>query len=249
VISAVAALLVASADPTARAHLDQGLTLARGGDSQAAHAELVAAFECDPELEAPGGLGPDLQQLIDIARADAVKALRARLSEAATTAAGAFRATPQPEAPELEPKIEQRPEGPPRPLALGGRLTIGVFGFYDLHEKRAGFGPEISFGTNLGPIRLGGAGTLQISDVLAATLAVRVSTTSPNRFAFLAVGDAGVYYGGGTDAVFAPFVTLHVGMRVKAGPVAFELLAASISIYYFSNEFRFVPRSGVALLL
>lgn len=246
-----AALLAA----TAPEHLSKGLELLRSGDAATAHVELVLAFTLDPELEAP----PDAA--VEAARAEAVAVLRERLADAAARATQAFTATlPQSSASLDPPKPHEPPPGPApnvdakpekeRPLAAGGRLTVGGYGFWVPQESRFGPAIEASFGALLGPVRLGGAAALLVGTSLALTLAVRVSTTSQSRVAYLAALDAGVFYGG-SNALFAPMLTVHAaGLRIRAGRVGLELHIASVSLLWLGGStFRVVPQSGIAVLL
>ncbi len=237
-------------------HLTKGLELLRAGDPAAAHIELVRAFTLDPELKAP----PDAR--VEAARAEAAAALRGRIDDAAAKATQTFTATLPPvtanlEAPEpLEPApapptvAEQKPPEKEKPLAAGGRLTLGAYAFWVPQESRGGPAIELAFGGLLGPVRVGGAAAFLVGSSLAITLAVRVSTTSQSRVAFLAAGDAGVFYGG-ANAVFAPFVTAHpLGLRLKLGRVGFEFHFVSVGVYWLGGStFRFVPQSGIAVLL
>lgn len=255
----LAAALLAAPEVHATDHLERGLTLLRAGDSVAAHAELVLAFLEDPERAAP----PDAP--VEAARADAVATLKKRLAEAAAKATAVFTApvAPQPSsagstvAPppllpprDLEPAVVQKPPEKERPLAAGGRLTIGGYGFYVIGESRGGPAVELAFGANVGRVRIGGAASFLLGTSLAMTLAARISTTSTARLAYLAAFDLGMFYGG-DNGIFAPFVTLHAaGLRLKAGRVGFEFHIASISVFWLGNStFRFVPSAGVAILL
>lgn len=265
-------LLAAEPPPPAPAPAEQARALyataakhAQAGNAVAAHAEWVQAFCLDPELPLP----PDAPADARAARDEALASLRARLATAAAKATATF-TVPLPQSAPLEPApIALRPaEATPagettatasaeaekpaekeRPYLAGGRLTVGLYGFYVIGENTGGPAPEISFGVNLGPVRLGGAGALLLGNSLAFTLAARVSTTSQSRIAYLAAVDLGLYYGGG-NAIFAPFLTAHaVGLRVKTGPVGLEVHALSLSIFYVGTGFRFVPQLGIAVLL
>ena len=252
-----AALLAAPAEAalSPAAHLEQGLTALRSADPVTAHAELLAAFLLDPELEAPSS------QPVDAARAEAVATLKQRLADAAAKATAAF-TTPAPPRPldalsspaplpprEPEPVVVQRPTKE-RPLALGGRLTVGGYAFYVIGESRGGPALELSFGVNVRRVRIGGAASFLLGSSLAGMLAARVSLTSTAKLAYLAALDLGIFYGG-SQAIFAPFITFHAaGLRLKAGPLAFELRIASLSLFWVGGStFRFVPSAGVAILL
>lgn len=256
-----AALLAAPAElpVTPAVHLENGLAALRGGDTAAAHAELLLAFLLDPELPAPPS------DAVDAARAEAIATLKERLADAATRATAVFTA-PAPRQPlsegstaepppllpprDSEPAVVQRPPEKERPLAAGGRLTVGGYGFYVIGESRGGPAVELAFGGNVGRFRIGGAASLLLGTSLAMMLGARISTTSTARLAYLAAFDLGLFYGG-SNAIFAPYVTLHAaGLRLKAGRVGFELHLASLSIFWLGGTtFRFVPGAGVAVLL
>lgn len=249
---AVAITLLAAApdaEPlTAKAHLDRGLQLLKGSDLGGAHVELLEAFTQDPALPAPDDA--TLEQV----RAEAIEALKTRLSTTAAKATQLFTpqlpkletadVTPAPQPPEL-----QRPQKE-RPLAAGGRLTVGAYGFYVIGESRGGPAPELHFGVNVGPVRLGGVASLMLGTSLGLLLGGRISTISQNKIAFLAAADLGVFYGG-AQGLFAPYVTAHAaGVRFKAGAVGFEVHAVSLSVFWLGGTtFRFVPGAGFAILL
>src|SRR5262249_50222249 len=136
----------------------------------------------------------------------------------------------------------------PRAYVLGGRLSLGAYAFYVIGESSAGLAPELGFGANVGPVRIGGAAALLFGRTLAVTLDARVTSTSPKKVAFLGAADLGVFYGG-TNAVFAPYLTLHVGLRIRTGLVALELRIASLSAFWVNNGVRFVPQTGLGVLL
>ncbi|MBL8954905.1 MAG: hypothetical protein JNK82_29280 [Myxococcaceae bacterium] len=250
-MSLALALLLAA---TAPEHLTKGLELLRAGDGAAAHAELVHAFTLDPELRAP----PD--GAVAAARSEARAGLRTRLDDAAAKATLAFTApppkpasleSPRPYEPEpLLPGPTQKLPEKEKPLAAGGRLTVGLFGFWVPQESRGGPAIEASFGAPVGPVRVGGAAAFFVGSSLALSLAARVSTVSQARVAFLAAADLGLFYGG-SNALFAPFITAHAaGLRLKAGRVGFEFHIASLSVFWLGGStFLFVPQSGFAVLL
>jgi hypothetical protein len=225
----------------------------QAGDALTARSEWTQAFTLDPELSLPADAPAEARTAHD----EAVAALTARLTDAAAKTAAAFTVPlPAPEpagvdtlSPASTPAAGEKAPEKVRPLAAGGRLTLGGYGFYVIGEGRAGPAPEFGFGANVGPVRIGGVAALLFGSSLAFTLAARISTTSPNRLAYLAAFDLGIFYGG-ASAIFAPFLTAHpLGMRINAGAVGFELHALSLAIFWVGNGFRFVPQAGLALLL
>ncbi|MBK7857778.1 MAG: hypothetical protein IPJ65_03955 [Archangiaceae bacterium] len=244
-------LLSLAAAPTPAAQARELLTAAEAhaaaGDLATAEAEWQRAFTLDPELP----LAPDATEAARAARERALAALRARLDEAAARAAAAYTvALPQPEPSDA---------APPRPTALaaerdkgylaGGRLTFGGYAFFVIAENAWGVAPELAFGVNVGPLRIGGATSLLLGNSLAWTLAARVSTASKGWVAYLAAADLGVLYGG-ARGIFAPFITAHgLGLRARAGRVAFEFRILSLSVLWTGAAVRFMPQTGLSLQL